>query len=303
MKELLGLFLNNLLPVFLTAGAGALLGHFSEINPRTISQTILYLFSPCLIFTLLTTNNVSNSLLIQILGFTLVLVLILGGITWLIARLLRLEPKTQSSMLLATMFANSGNFGLPVVLFAFGESGLRIGSIFFVTYMVLAYTIGVLVASMGSMSFLKAIGNLLKLPLLYAVVLAVLTMSFGWEVPTPLERTINLLGDATIPCMLVLLGLQLKTVSLRGILFPIGAMSVLRLVASPLISFLLLPLFGFNPLASQTIALQSGMPTAVITTMLATEYDADPAFSSACVFITTILSPFTLTPLLYLLGA
>ena len=206
-------------------------------------------------------------------------------------------------MLLATMFANSGNFGLPVVLFAFGESALRIGSIFFVTYMVLAYTVGVLVASMGSMSLLKAIGNLLKLPLLYAVILAVLTMSFGWRIPTPLDRTIKLLGDATIPCMLVLLGLQLKTVSFRGILFPIGAMSVLRLIASPLISILLLPLFGFNPLASQTITLQSGMPTAVITTMLATEYDADPAFSSACVFITTILSPLTLTPLLFLLGA
>ncbi len=303
MNDLLGLFLNNLLPVFLTAGAGALLGHFSDINPRTISQIIIYLFSPCLIYTLLTTNNVNNLLLIQIFGLTLTIVLVIGGITWLIGRLLKLEPKTLSSMLLATMFTNSGNFGLPVVFFAFGEAALRIGSIFFVTNMVLAYTIGVLIASMGSMSFGRALGNLLKLPLIYAVILAVITVNLGWVIPIPLERTTKMLGDATIPCMLILLGLQLKRVSLKGTVLPVGTASVIRLVASPLLAILLLPIFGFNGLASQAITLQSGMPTAVITTMLSTEFEADPAFSSASVFITTLLSPITLTPLLLFLGA
>lgn len=303
MNNLLGLFTNNLLPVFLTAGAGALLGHYTDINPRTISQSIFYLFSPCFIFSLLTSSDIDNLLLLRVFLFTLALILILGGITWMSGRLFRLERKTQSSMILTAMFANSGNYGLPVALFAFGESALRIGSIFFASYMVLAYTIGVLVASMGSMSLIKAIKNLIKLPLLYAVIFALIVGGFGWKIPLPIARTTQLLGDATIPCMLLLLGLQLKSVSFRGAWLPIGAVSVMRLIVSPLLAFFLLRYFGFQGVEAQTIALQTGMPAAVITTMLTTEFNANPTFSSAGVFITTILSPFTLTPLLYFLGA
>jgi len=209
----------------------------------------------------------------------------------------------STSMILTTMFTNAGNYGLPVVLFAFGETGLGIASLYFVTNICVAFTAGTLIASMGSMDFSKALANLFKLPLVYAVILAILFMNTGWSIPVPLERTTKLLGDATIPCMLILLGLQLKTVRLSDKLLPLGAVSVVRLLLSPLLAVILLPWFGLGGVASQALTLQAGMPTAVITTMLATEYDAEPSFATASVFLTTLISPLTLTPLMALLGA
>jgi hypothetical protein len=303
LNELITLFLNNLLPIFLIAGAGALLGHFFNIDPRSLSQLILYVLSPCLIFRLLTQNQLNGDLFGRVILFSLVFVAIIGAITWLIGILLRIERGNFSAMLMATLFVNAGNYGLPLVLFAFGENALSYASLFFVVNISLAYTLGTLIASMSSVNLWKAFLNLIKLPLIYAVILAFLIIKTGWEVPLPLERATKLLGDASIPCMLVLLGLQLKTANISGKILPISLAASLRLLVSPLLAIVLMPLFGLNGPASQALTLQTGMPTAVVTTMLATEYNSEPSFATAAVFISTLLSPLTLTPLLYLLGA
>ena len=118
---------------------------------------------------------------------------------------------------------NAGNYGLPVVLFAFGQNALGYASLFFVINAGLTYTLGTLIASMSTMSFGKALVNLIKLPLIYAMLLAVLFIYTGWKIPLPLERATKLLGDASIPSMLVLLGLQLKTANILGKIKPVGA--------------------------------------------------------------------------------
>ena len=303
MTELFHLFLNNLLPVFLIAGAGALLASITSIDTRSLSQLILYLFSPCLIFSLLIQSEVSNDQFIRIGLFSIALVIIIGGITWLIGKLLRIERPTLSSMMLATMFTNAGNYGLPVVFFAFGQTALGFASIFFVVNVSLAYTAGTVIASMSSMNIRKATINLLKLPLIYAVLLALVFMNTGWQIPVSLERATKLLGDATIPAMLVLLGIQLRSTRLHGRMMPITLATALRLLIGPILAIALLPLFGLAGTASQAITLQAGMPTAVLATVLAVEFDAEPAFATAAVFATTLLSPLTLTPLLAFLGA
>jgi predicted permease len=128
-------------------------------------------------------------------------------------------------------------------------------------------------------------------------------MNTGWQIPVSLERATKLLGDATIPAMLVLLGIQLRSTRLHGRMMPITLATALRLLIGPILAIALLPLFGLAGTASQAITLQAGMPTAVLATVLAVEFDAEPAFATAAVFATTLLSPLTLTPLLALLGA
>jgi predicted permease len=303
LNGLLTLFLDNLLPVFLIAGAGFLLGILTDLDPRSLSQIILYIFSPCLIFILLTQSQVSNQQFLKIILFSLVFCFLMGSIAWLAGRLFHLDRGLLSSTMLTTMFTNAGNYGLPVVLFAFGEEALGYASIFFVINLSLAYTVGTVIASMGSVSFWKGILNLVKLPMIYAVLLAVVCMQTGWKIPQPLDRAVNLLADAAIPSMLVLLGLQLKSARLKGRTLPLTITSTLRLLVGPALALILLPLVGLTSAANQAIILEAGMPTAVITTVLAVEFNAEPAFATAAVLITTLLSPLTLTPLLSLLGA
>ena len=201
------------------------------------------------------------------------------------------------------MFGNAGNYGLSLNLLAFGEPALAHASLYFVTTAILTYTVGVVVASLGSTSLKKACLGLFKVPAVYAVGLALIINSLGWQLPLPVERSVSLLAGAAIPVLIVLMGIQLQNAGWNGHPLALTVTSVLRLVAAPLFALALNLAFRLQGPAFQAGILESAMPTAVILTVLATEYDVDPSFVSTAVFTTTLLSPITITPLLAYLGA
>jgi predicted permease len=204
--------------------------------------------------------------------------------------------------LITSIFANAGNFGLPVTSFAFGETALAYATLFFVTNAVLTNTAGVVIISMGSTNFKKALSNLFKIPVLYALILAILVMSMGWRVPLPVDRTVKILGDASIPTLMVLIGVQFHSVKLKGKIIPLTLASVMRLLVSPTLALGLSAIFGLYGPARQAVVLEAAMPAAVLNTVLATQFDTEPTFVTEVVAVTTILSAFTLTPLLAYLG-
>jgi predicted permease len=118
--------------------------------------------------------------------------------------------------------------------------------------------------------------------------------------PLPLERAITLLGQAAVPAMLVVLGLQLARVSIRGRWKPIALATAARLVVAPLIAFPLAALLGLSGITGQVVIVQASLPTAVISSVLAAEFGADAEFTAAVVFVSTLASIATLTVLLWL---
>ena len=303
MTNLLDIFINNLLPILLVAGAGYLLARILNPSPRPLSQVTFYVFSPCLIFTILTQSELNNGDIMRVVLFAWTTTFIIGALALLAGVLFKLKRRILAGVLITSMFMNAGNYGLSLVMFAFGKTALSYASVYFVAVGILAYTVGVIIASMGSVSFSRALFNQLKIPTLYALILAVIFMRTGWDIPIPLKRTTDLLGAAAIPSMLVLLGMQLKAVKLSGLSMPIGIAAGLRLIVSPLLALLLGSFFGIIGPARQAITTEAAMPTAVLTIVLATEYDSEPSFVTAVVFMTTLLSPLMLTPLLAFLGA
>ena len=303
MTELLNLFLNNLLPIILAASIGFALGKWLKLTPRSLSQVVFYVFSPCLVFKLLINNRLSNADILRTMAFAGLLLCLVGFLTWMIGRLLRLERSMLAAVLLSALFINAGNFGLPVTDFAFGEPALAYATLFFVAMYMLTNTVGVVIASTGSTDLPHALLGLLKLPATYALLLGIIFTQMNWQLPSPLERTVNLLGDAAIPSMLVLLGMQLVNVHWGGHLKPLLLTSGMRLLVAPFLAFLMTRPFGIQGPAFQAVVLESAMPTAVLATVLATEFDTQPSFVTSVVLVTTLISPLTITPLLYYLGA
>ena len=303
MSNLLSLFANNLLPILLVAGTGYLAGRWLNVEARSISRVVFYIFSPCLIFDLLTTSQLSNGDILRMVGFAATAILAVGALTWLLGRLFRLERTMLAAVLICTITINAGNYGMSLNLFAFGEQALAYASLFFVTSAIITYTVGVLIASMGKSSLGSALKGLTKIPTVYAVVLALLFITMGWELPLPLSRSVSLLSDASIPGMLVVLGLQLQNNHRTQNLPALTLANGMRLLGGPLVGFILAGFLGLQGMAFNAGVLQSSMPTAVLSTILATEYDVQPAFVTTAVFTSTLLSPFTLTPLLMFLGA
>ena len=302
MQALLPLFTANILPIFLTAGAGFLLGRFIEVEPRTISRVCFYIFSPCLVFTLLTGSQLGGDEFFLIMGYAVVVTLLIGLFTAFIGIALRTERKLLIGVVITAMFSNSGNFGLSLNSFAFGESTLAFASVFFITSSILVYTVGVFIASMGQASIKEAAIGLLRVPAIYGLALAFVFNAFNLSLPLPLDRSVNLLAQAAIPSMLVLLGLQLQRVVWNGQIRAMLLANGMRLAIAPLVAIGLSILFGLQGPARQASILEASMPTAVFATILATEYDVEPVFVTTVVTTTTLLSPLTLTPLLAFLG-
>jgi predicted permease len=200
------------------------------------------------------------------------------------------------------VFANSGNYGLPLISFAFGQDALAYASIYYITTALLFNTLGVLIASMGHMNFKQALLGMLRVPTIYAILIALLIIRIGWKIPSPLERTISLLSAGAIPSMLILLGLELQRAQWSKNIRAVSISNVMRLIIGPLIGWSLALLFGLKGTARQAGITEASMPTAVMTTVLATEYQLEPSLVTAIVFTSTILSPLTLTPVLFLLG-
>ena len=238
----------------------------------------------------------------SVIGFTVVIVLLIGLLAFLLGSFLKLERSALVAVVITTMFANTGNYGLPLVAFAFGETALSYAGVYFITTTFMFYTVGVVIASLGHMNLKEAVIGLLKLPTLYAVLIAALVIQFGITIPAPISRAVDLAAGGTIPLMLVLLGVQMTDVELTGNRRALSLSVGLRLFAAPLLGLALAALFGIQSFARQGAVTQASMPSMVSATVLAAEYHLDSNLIAAVVFVSTLLSPLTLTLLLVFLG-
>lgn len=303
MTSLSTLFLNNLFPILLVAGIGYLVGKLLDVEPKALSRVVFYIFSPCLIFNLLITSQLNNDDIFRIMGFATAQIILMGVLAFLLGRALRLERKLFVAIILVAISPNAGNYGMSLNLFAYGEEALAYAGLYFATTAIFTYTVGVMIASMGTTNFRQALAQLIKVPTVYAVILAVIFNLANWSLPMPVARSVDILGDAAIPGMLVLLGLQLQHNQRSWDVRAISLATGLRLLGGAALAISTAGIFGLQGMAYNAGIIEASMPTAVLSTVLATEYNVKPAFVTSVVFITTILSPITLTPLLAYLGA
>ncbi len=298
MQELAAVFVNNLLPILLTAGAGFALGKFLAVDSRALGRVVFYVFSPLLVFDLMAKSQLNLRQSLTTVGFAVAVIVSLGAASFLLGRLLRLEREDLLAVMITVSFGNTGNYGLPLVKFAFGADALAAASLFYVVTAVLFHTAGVILASLGRTDFKSAALGLFKLPIVYGVSLALLVRAFGLSIPLPLSRTIEIGAGGAIPVMLILLGLELTRVQVSRDWRPLVLATSVKLLLGPLLGLSYAEVFGLQGAARQGGALEAAMPAAVVNTVVAAEYNLKPALVTAIVFFSTALSPLTLTPLL-----
>jgi malate permease and related proteins len=297
-------FVNNLLPVLLCAATGFILGRTLILDVKTATRLAFYVFSPCLVFVSLERVRISGGEFGKLAFFTLAVSLIIGLLAYIAGRLMRVDRHLIASLVVASMFVNSGNYGLAATKFAFGETALARALVCFVFGTVVVYTLGILIASMGKLSPGQALRQLLFVPAFYALIAATIVRQTDWHPPLFLDRSVSMLGDASIPLMLVILGLQIAQARTwpRNRMVLIGVAAFLQILMTPLVALLLAHWMGLTGVTRQAAVLQAAMPAAVVTTVLAVQYELDSTLVSGTVVLTTLLSPLTLTPLIaYLL--
>jgi malate permease and related proteins len=297
-------FINNLLPVLLCAATGFVLGRTLRPDVKTASRLAFYIFSPCLVFVSLVHVEIPGDEFAKLALFTLAVTITMGALAFLFGKLVGAGRQIVVSLIVSSMFVNSGNYGLAATKFSFGEAALARAMVCFVFGTVTVYTLGILVSSMGKLPVRQALRSLLLVPAFYALIAAAIVRNTAAKIPLFLDRSVSMLGEASIPLMLVILGLQVAEARVwpREKAVLIGGAAFLQLVLTPLIALGMAHWMGLTGIARQSAVLQASMPAAVATTVLAVQYDLDQTLVSGTVVLTTLLSPLTLTPLIaYLL--
>jgi hypothetical protein len=302
VNALLDVLAHNIVPIFLVAGIGFWLRRSHNVPAKPVSTVVFNAFSPALVFVSLVNSQLPAAELVGLLFFALLTILLMGGLAVVIGRIMRLPRADIVTLLLVVMFVNGGTYGLTLNQLRYGDEGLSRAVVYFVVSTMLVYTLGVFVASMGRSSFRGSLARLAKVPAIYAVVLAVVVYLLEISVPAPLMSALEIAAAGAIPAMIVVLGMNMADMDgLASWRLALPAVS-LRLLVAPLLAVFIAGLLGLSGLSYSTSVIEASMPTAVITTVIATEYELQPPVVTSIVVLSTLLSPITLALVITLLA-
>ncbi|PLX97026.1 MAG: hypothetical protein C0621_00880 [Desulfuromonas sp.] len=295
------LFIDVVLPVFIIIFTGFVLEKRTDLDLKALTYSSLYLFSPCLVFSALVKQPVDLTLAADLGLFMLLYTGAMLLLSFACGRLLRFDRESRSALSLTTVMMNVGNFGLPLAFFAYGEAGLDVSIMTFVLFNIPLGSLAIVIAQGSGAPLKEALLNTAKIPIFHGVILAFIIKSVDLVIPPFLLRPIELLGQAAIPVMLVILGMQLARTKLgrHGRFFTLSAL--LRLVAAPALALLLATLLGFEGLTHNVVVLQTSTPSAVLPLLYAMRFGSRPDLVAGAIFVSTLFSAVSLTLLLYIL--
>jgi predicted permease len=287
---LLAIFANDLLPVFAIAAAGFLLARYAGVQVQAVSRLTFHVLAPALIFNVLISSTLDAAQSSRMALFYLLVTLSAALMARVAAIPLKLDRRMLAAFMLVAISSNSGNYGLPVTLLAFGRDALAFASVYFVSSAIFSYTGGVLIAASGRLDVRDAVARLFRVPPFYAAIAALIAMGLHVTLPPIVMRPITMLSDAALPLMILVLGMQIERATMPERPVVVAVAVGVSLVLMPLAAIGWAHVVGLRGPAFQAGVLQSSMPTAVMATILALEFDAQPQFVTSVVCFATLLS-------------
>lgn len=312
MASLLSIFATAILPILAVGGVGFVLGRTKDVDTDPLNTVVVYVLAPALVFHSLATTTLAESTLVEIVGAVTVYHLAMIAIAEGVGRVLGDTDPLLSALVLVSAFSNSGNYGIPVSNFAFGETGRATAVVFLSVQSVLLYTLGVFIASRGGgTGGLAGVKRVFRIPLVYAVLAALLVRAADAVPPaeSTAMATVKLVGDASIPLMLLIVGVQLSRTDVGSTLREVGVVTTLKMGVAPVVGVAAVFAVGVaDPTVAKTVVLEAAMPAAVTPIILVAEFSEGRVagvpvaeFVSTAVFVTTLVSVPVLTVIIALL--
>ena len=278
-----------LFPVFFVVGIGYYLGtKNSKIDTTFITTFAANIGSPAMIIYSLNVEFISFEVFKNYFWYYLIAILcffIIG-----VSLLYLLKVKDIIRELPPLLMPNTGNLGLPLSLFAYGQSGLGVAGAISALIILFHFTVGVFLAD-RKFNF----NVIIKSPPFYAIIISVILLYYNIKLPTFVKNTSSLLTYATIFLILMSLGIaltRLKVFSFNKAL----VCSVGRVILGPIIGFGVIKIFNLNGFAAGVLLIQCSMPSAVLNYLIATMYSSKKIVDSVAstIVVSTFMSFITI---------
>lgn len=276
-------------PVLIVAGIGYGWARSGQAYPTEfVTRLVLNVSTPCLVLSTLSRAEVDVQVFGQIALGCVAITLLMAVVGWVLSRTINADPKV---LVPAYMFPNTGNMGLPISLYAFGEPGLALAVAFFVVLSIGHFSVGMILAGAA-----ESWRRLLLNPVIVSLGVALVVLLLDLELPRWLGNTIDLLGSMSIPMMLLTLGVSLASIRPKQVGKGM-ALGGLRMLCGALIGWAIALALDLPPLAQGVLILQAAMPVAVFNYLFAVKANRSPETVASLVICSTLLS-FLLIPLL-----
>lgn len=276
------------------------MGFFKKSDRDLLSDIVLYIALPAMIFTNLRTAEISHDMLfLPILGIATSILLLIPA--YIYTRIRNYDKKKTWTILIASSIMNTGFIGFPVCLGVFGQAGF-LNAVFFdlsTSAMIVAY--GVILARKFSGNAKEVIKNTATFMPLWAVIFGLIFNALNIPVGYVPDNILNYLSGATIPLIMLALGISLDFGNVTDNVTDSIAVSIIKLIVAPLTIFLLLVLFNIRGLVANVAILEAGMSTAGNALVLAITYDLDKDLMGSIIFTNVVASVVTLTVIISLL--
>nr|WP_263327652.1 AEC family transporter [Neobacillus sp. Marseille-Q6967] len=302
MNILFHILLDIIFPIFLLIGAGAVLQRLIKLDLSTLSTLTVYFLLPAVCFVNIYESKLTSELISQTLLFLIIFNILLILMSMLIAKVNKFDRKLTATFKNSMVLSNSGNYGLPVseMVFAAHPSGMLIQIITSIFQNLLTFTYGFFNCVSARSSGIEILRKIMKLPVIYALLLASLLKWFDVQIPEFLWRPIEHSSNAFMAVALVTLGAQVAYLKITKISKPIVWILIGRLMISPIVGLLVISMLGLTGITAQALFIASSFPTSRNSALLALEYNNYPEYASQAVILTTIFSSFTVAAVVYL---
>jgi len=296
------LFTQSVLPIFLILAAANIYYRVFKPDIRQLVNISLYIFAPAVVFHELVKNGIGASELGRSFVLMLVVTFALMVLGYLCAKAIRLSESDAILFMLSVSMINIGNFGVPLIYFAYGQSASYHSILTFIAFNIPLVTIAIFFTS-ESGSIRGSLKDMARIPIFHSTVLALLLNSFSIPVPDMIFKLSGFLGNAAFPFLIFILGLQLATIKMNRKLAGTALFSVfLKLGAAPFVAMGGLSLLSFEGLAYSVPLVQISGPSALLPLMYAIKFGKKSDLLAAAILLSTALSAITLPVIIYLLG-
>ena len=298
----LTILFSAVLPIFMLIGLGAAMDRGVGLDLRTLAKLNFYLFAPALLFVKLIETTATGAEAAQVALFALLHAAAMFALAWALMRGTEHEPNREV-LSMGAAFYNCGNFGIPLVILAFGEQWVALLALVIMvqnsgTYMVGAF----LFEGGGRRAWARSLRGMVRLPILWAVALGGLCRWAGVEPPGLAMKPLGFLAGALVPAALLTLGAQLARNPWPRTWRGVGLVAVLRLGVSPLVAALVATLVGASGTLWVLLVTVAALPMAVNIFIVAAEYEHDAELASQAITWTTLASAATVAVVLWLAG-
>ncbi|MEH7012793.1 AEC family transporter [Neobacillus niacini] len=302
MNILFHILLDIIFPIFVLIGVGAVLQRVIRLDLSTLSTLTVYFLLPAVCFVNIYESKMSSELISRTLVFLMLFNILLILTSMLIVKANRFDRKLTATFKNSMVLSNSGNYGLPVseLVFAANPAGMSIQIIVSIFQNLLTFTYGFFNSVSAQSSGRDILRKIMRLPVIYALLLAILLKWLHIEIPEFLWKPIENSSNAFLAVALVTLGAQVAFLKITRISRPIVWIVIGRLIISPLVGLLVIYILGLTDITAQALFIASSFPSSRNSALLALEYDNYPEYASQAVLLTTIISSITVAVVVYL---